>query len=301
VRGVPSRSNIWELDCVNCGTYRITRNVQSWVTTDPTLSTERYRLSHLTRLASDAGKVLELAGDAVKDLLAGAPRHPTLPELMDRLLLDAVDSTAAFDQAVAFPLCDYPLYVLRSAGEMTTGLYALVAEGLLDKHSGTNFDVATVAATPAGWRAARELRASAPRGDQAFVAMSFSAELAQVFGGGIAPALRACGYRAYRVDREHFLGKIDDKIIAELRRSALVVADFTEHRAGVYFEAGYGWALGLPVISTCREDQITSSHFDYRQYNHILWTTPDELREKLRDRIRATLPLRSPLPDPARS
>ena len=53
------------------------------------------------------------------------------------------------------------------------------------------------------------------------------------------------------------------------------------------------WAVrigkGLDVIWTCRSDHLGDSHFDTRQYNHIEWESPGELRDKLRDRILATI------------
>jgi hypothetical protein len=47
--------------------------------------------------------------------------------------------------------------------------------------------------------------------------------------------------------------------------------------------------LGIPVIWTVRKDQIDQTHFDTRQYNHITYETADELRAKLRNRIKATI------------
>jgi nucleoside 2-deoxyribosyltransferase len=78
-------------------------------------------------------------------------------------------------------------------------------------------------------------------------------------------------------------------IVAEIRKSKFLVADFTGHRGGVYFEAGLMMGLGRPVIFTCRDADLSSAHFDTRQYNHIGWTTPAELREKLKRRIEATI------------
>jgi hypothetical protein len=74
----------------------------------------------------------------------------------------------------------------------------------------------------------------------------------------------------------------------------LVVADFTGHRGGVYFEAGYAQGRGIPVIWCCRKDDIEHAHFDTRQNNHVTWTTPAELRELLKNRIAATLPVYPP-------
>ena len=67
------------------------------------------------------------------------------------------------------------------------------------------------------------------------------------------------------------------------------MADVTNHRQGVYFEAGYALGLGIPVIWTCRKDDLDNCHFDTRQYNHIVWETPEELATALEHRIRATI------------
>ena len=62
-------------------------------------------------------------------------------------------------------------------------------------------------------------------------------------------------------------------------------------RNGVYFEGGFGMGLGRTVIWMCREDDLAHVHFDTRNYNHIVWVQPADLRSKLRDRLRATLAL----------
>ncbi|MGH8544147.1 MAG: hypothetical protein ACREX3_11070, partial [Gammaproteobacteria bacterium] len=85
---------------------------------------------------------------------------------------------------------------------------------------------------------------------------------------GIAPAIAANGYKPYRVDSERHLDRIDAKIIAEIKTSRLLVADVTQQRQGVYYEAGYTQGLGLPVIWCVREDELGNVHFDTRQYSH---------------------------------
>ena len=84
--------------------------------------------------------------------------------------------------------------------------------------------------------------------------------------------------------KEH-TNKIDDEIISEIKRSTFLIADFTGHRGGVYFEAGIAMGLGVPVIWTCRKDDIANLHFDIRQYNCIAWTEPDNLAKQLKKRI----------------
>ena len=71
------------------------------------------------------------------------------------------------------------------------------------------------------------------------------------------------------------------------------MADFTGQRGGVYFEAGFAMGLGIPVIWTCRDTDINDLHFDTRQYNHIPWANPKELRVRLQNRIEATIPGRA--------
>lgn len=145
-----------------------------------------------------------------------------------------------------------------------------------------------------GWERLAQIGVRPKRSDQGFVAMSFSPELNAAFKDGIKPALEATGYRAVRVDLVEHNEKICDRIIAEIRKSALMVADFTEHRPNVYFEAGFAMGLGVTVIWTCREDHIEGAHFDTRQYNHVIWTDPQDLQKKLINRIEAVVPRRTP-------
>jgi hypothetical protein len=53
-------------------------------------------------------------------------------------------------------------------------------------------------------------------------------------------------------------------MISQIRRSKFLIADFTGHRGGVYFEAGYAMGLGLPVFWTCRRDDLDKLHFGIR-------------------------------------
>lgn len=142
--------------------------------------------------------------------------------------------------------------------------------------------------TPRGWTRIQELHHPGKDSRQAFVAMSFAPNLRDNFERGIKPAIEADGTRAMRIDGKEHNNHIDDEIIAEIRRSRYLVADFTEHRPGVYFEAGFALGMGIPVIWCCAKDQIKDAHFDTRQYNHITYESPEDLRVRLLNRIRAT-------------
>ncbi|MGS1016671.1 hypothetical protein [Allosphingosinicella humi] len=126
-----------------------------------------------------------------------------------------------------------------------------------------------------------------------FVAMWFGPEVAGAYSEAILPSIELNGYEAVRIDNREHNNKIDDEIISQIRRARFVVADFScgkdGARGGVYFEAGFAMALAKPVIFTVRATDLARVHFDTRQYNHIVWETPADLKEKLTSRIGATI------------
>ncbi|WP_419921972.1 hypothetical protein [Candidatus Poriferisodalis sp.] len=129
--------------------------------------------------------------------------------------------------------------------------------------------------------------------DMAFVAMWFDDSTNDLFECGIRPAIEHAGYRPRRIDQVATLNKIDDQIIAEIKRSRFLVADFTHGdegvRGSVYYEAGFAHGLGIPVIFTGDKQQTNKLQFDTRQYPHILWSDHTELRSELANRIEALL------------
>ena len=132
--------------------------------------------------------------------------------------------------------------------------------------------------------------------DQCFVALWFNENTDALYDSAIEPAVKAAGYKPLRIDRQlNFLSKIDDQIIAEIRRSRFVIADFTHDERGargsVYYEAGFALGLDIPVIFTCREDLIDDLHFDTSHFLHLPWSadTPEVLKEPLKSRILANI------------
>ncbi len=146
-----------------------------------------------------------------------------------------------------------------------------------------------------GYARLAEIEEAATDSSRAFVAMWFHESMDDVWENAIKPGIEDAGYEAIRIDRKEHLNKIDDEIIAELRRARFVVADFTHGddgpRGGVYYEAGFAYGLKLPFIFSCRKDSIGRVHFDTRQYPHILWEAEklDEFRVRLKTRICAVI------------
>ena len=135
--------------------------------------------------------------------------------------------------------------------------------------------------------AADELTTTRGQSEEVFVAMSFSPEMTPAYEEGLRLGIERAGYVPVRVDRTEHVNRIDDEIVARIRRSAFVVADFTEQKPGVYFEAGFALGLNLPVIWSCRDDDIDNLHFDVRQYNCIDWTDENDLARRLQLRVEA--------------
>ena len=133
------------------------------------------------------------------------------------------------------------------------------------------------------------------QGRQGFVAMWFDDCMKAAYECGFKPALEAAGYEALRIDRKiDLMGGVVDGILAEIRKSRFVVADFTTSteagvRGGVYFEAGFAYGLGIPVFLTCRKDSTKGVHFNIGHINRLEWETSEDLREQLKNRIEAVL------------
>jgi hypothetical protein len=144
-----------------------------------------------------------------------------------------------------------------------------------------------------GWARYEELTARAADSTQGFIAMWFGDEVEKAYTDGIAPAIEGAGYKPLRIDSINHNGKVDDRIIAEIRKSRFIVADFScepeKVRGGVYYEAGFAEGIGIEIFWTVRESSVKDLHFDTRQYNHIVWKDLTDLREKLKNRIVAVL------------
>ena len=146
-----------------------------------------------------------------------------------------------------------------------------------------------------GYARIDSLKTGSVDSSQAFVAMWFDDKMNDAYEKGIKPAIEQSGYTPMRIDRKPDVDKLDDDIIAEIRRSRFLVSDMTHGddgaRGSVYFEAGFAMGLRIPIIYTCRSDLIDEVHFDTRQYAYIVWKKGEEaeLQRPLLQRIRARI------------
>ena len=163
----------------------------------------------------------------------------------------------------------------------------------LVRNTNTNNPLRGCVLTVEGYGRLAELEGTYTDSSRAFVAMWFHPSMREAWEHAIKPAISGAGYTATRIDQKEYINKVDDEIIAEIRRSRFVVADFTHgddgSRGGVYYEAGFAHGLDIPVVFSCQEDVFERIHFDTRQYNHIVWKEPEELRHRLTARIAAVV------------
>lgn len=121
-----------------------------------------------------------------------------------------------------------------------------------------------------------------------FIAMSFS-DTASGIRNIIKKVVRETGYEPILVDELHYDSSltINDAIIKFIKKSKFVIADFSEQKHGVYFEAGFALGLKRPVIYTCLSKDFKETHFDTNHYPHIVYNDLSELEIRLKDKIQA--------------
>jgi len=270
------------VDCIRCGRFTITA-------TAARMAEARQlgpKLSAWIRDHSEAGRELpEIHSQNLDTIESTLPEYTVLQKQL--ILLRAIARRSDFPGKTVrlLPDYDFPLAWASNETELVFYLTTLEERGLVrnpEVETRTLADIdAPIQITSGGWELLDEQSRASPFSDQVFVAMSFSDGLKSVWLDAIRPAIADAGYQPYRVDSVPHLDRIDAKIVTEIRNSKFLVADVTEHKLGVYFEAGYALGFGLPVIWTVRHDELSKTHFDTRQYNHIVWHDLSELKEQL--------------------
>jgi hypothetical protein len=208
-----------------------------------------------------------------------------VPQKVEKLLrLIATRTDVAGEKVAIDDELDAPLINAVSKEEFRYLLRYLQDNGYIDHIADTSTRLSVE-----GWQRLESPIGSGGIPGRCFVAMSFNPELDDAWKLGIEPALKACGFQGVRVDKQEHNRDINDMIIAEVKKAQFVVADFTEHKAGVYFEAGFARGLGREVIWCCRKSDFDKTHFDTNHYSHIIWRGPSDLKQQLVNRILATV------------
>ena len=279
----PSNFDGLHQTCPRCGQFKISGTALSMLSASGG-SLKRAQLSGWVREQNRSGVVPFVTTDVLKNVvdrkqLPVADRARFLLEEAERGLHNLGDRFNITEPR--FLAATYS----DSQNDVDFLMQVLKSEGLADFHAmGGECEI-----LPSGYMSLDESRRDPGSSSKAFVAMWFSPELDEAYHQGFEAGILNAGYDAVRVDRIEHVNRIDDEIIRQINTSRFVVADFTGHRGGVYFEAGYALGLGIPVFWTCRESDMEELHFDIRQYNCIAWNTAKDLAERLTTRIEAVI------------
>jgi hypothetical protein len=206
--------------CQRCGDFKLTGTGMAIVRRVP--PGDKVKLSGWVRDQNALGEVPELASDRIS-LVATSPL-PGIVERAERLLTHVIKCQSRLGERFRM-----------ETPQLSAGVHIQI--------------------TPRGYMRYEALQTQRSASAQGFVAMWFHDEMREAYARGFEGGIRQAGYDPLRVDGVEHVGKIDDEI-AQIRRSRFVVADFTGHRAGVYFEAGFALGLNMPVIWSCRRDDL---------------------------------------------
>lgn len=91
-------------------------------------------------------------------------------------------------------------------------------------------------------------------------------------------------YEAQRVDEANLLRRIIPEITRQVRQSAFVIADVTEHKPNVFYELGFADGLGKEVILVAKTG--TKLPFDIQDVPVLFWGDSfAEFEEELKKRV----------------
>lgn len=294
----PNDGGIYGYDCPKCGRYFITSDLYYDLNNVESLKYDRQKAAHLLAersilkygaiLLSNSKLGIEHSYNEIilNDFLDFYPKDAG--ELMNRAFLCLARKLQHPADQFVKPLDSVSLLFARNVRDQKYMIRQFVSAGFIRAQSeaGTHYTIEAI-----GWQYINTLK-TAPSGysNQVFVAMWFDENRRVFYEQGIKPAIEeVTNYKSIRVDSVQHNNKICDQIIAEIRKSKFMVADFTGDRSGVYYEAGFAQGLGIPVIWVVDETDVKNLHFDTRQYNHITYKDAEDLRVKLRARIEATI------------
>lgn len=221
---------------------------------------------------------------------------PNTPDEKMENLLSYLHSLQDYEGAIIkFPekskdLLAKKLY-FKNYQELTFYLFTLKLKGFIEgkaRHTMDGSDLGYIHLTYEGLSKVIDIYESGNKSNRYFIAMSFSDSLNDT-REAIKIAVSNAGYLPILIDEIHYDADvtINDALIAEIKKCKFLVADFTQHKHGVYFEAGYALGLKRPVIYLCEKEDFGDTHFDTNHYPHIIYSDLDNLKESLVNKIEA--------------
>jgi len=329
---ITSDLNSYRITCDLCGEFNIGEACKK-----PTLTEEEkiklcYWLYTLDK--KDKKRLDIILTDKNKDNFFSNIQSPSnLLEKIDEVLFYICSETKYFGEKINTNLNKYPLFFCKDQNEFLNILlylnkeeFILIDKSIIDsvsnelKHEDklnkfysspykSSIDRSMeIEILPEGIKRVETLeKTSNINSKKCFVAMWFNDKedklkpnMEKIYSDYIKTAVENTDlkFEANKINDIHHVNDINDQIIAEIRRSRFLIADFTGDRGGVYFEAGFALGLGIPVIFTCHKDwfngfikpkcincqNVTEQkqekvHFDLAHRNFLLWTNNEKDEE----------------------
>jgi hypothetical protein len=224
----------YEIECRRCGCYKI--DLKAYNRAIGLKESDRAVLSSWTlerrlyerpwpEFTADIDQTQREQGpifDLEQVIRERAPR--SISERLDRALANLAKKSGQPGNKVELTQDDLYLFHAVSGEQMLFWGQALAKAGWIDpfEHLPQKVKISVE-----GWIRLAELERTPGDPPQAFVAMSFHKRLEPAWNIGLIPGIEDAGYSPIRVDEREHNEKICDVIVAEIRKSALLVADVT--------------------------------------------------------------------------
>jgi hypothetical protein len=269
--------------CPRCGEFKLSGTAGS-ILRRGVGDAKRALLSGWVREQNNSGSVPMITSDVVENVLQRSP-----PPVADRAFALLKEAERGLSVLGAQFNINEPRFLSATYSTNQDDVVFLVHT--LKDHGYMDFQTMGGDCTilPMGYMKLDELRSRQGTSTQGFIAMWFDNSLNDAYENGLQVGVLNAGYNPLRIDQVEHVNRIDDEIVRQINASQFVVADFTGHRGGVYFEAGYALGKGIPVFWSCRKSDMADLHFDIRQFNCIDWDSSKDLATRLAARIEAVL------------
>lgn len=306
------------INCNNCGEYIISSeavsDLQGMFDYEPVLKNIKHLISGYIRDINDNGeKRFRIHTDTVKEIALNGNLPKSSMEKLKRLFVKLYKRSNYLYEEILIDTKMYSVGYAVSPEEFINQITALNDLGYIEIIG--MGDPIPIKITLSGLQYYESIEKVQSDTKKCFVAMWFSEEMKEIYESTISRAVSDCGYLPLIILIKEHNENITDQIIAEIRESKFVIADFTGNRGGVYFESGFALGLGKKVIWTCKENYFNKAiaknvvgkklsngeeveisfneefriHFDIDHYNFIIWKNNQDLYTRLVNRIRATI------------
>jgi hypothetical protein len=126
---------------------------------------------------------------------------------------------------------------------------------------------------------------------QPFDADKFDKRFEEVYS----PSIQAAGLDPYRVDRDPAVEVPIDAIESGIRSAAVCLADITTDNPNVWYELGFAFAAGRPVVMVCSEERTGKKYpFDIQHRTITIYKADspsdfETLKSAITSRVKALI------------